>query len=498
MEHYVLINQLSPISGDEPVTINGDQVVCEVKLATTELGSGSSGKDAETVPEEEAKEDEAAKSDEPMEEEGGAVADEGVSGDAKGDQVMSDKPGIAEEKTEEDKLPKEAEDGDGPSGVDKEVTKNVDSNQSEEPMETCEDEVESEKKVGDRTDKTGLTPEKIDLAACKTPAKKTDEGGVSEEREGKSMPAMTMRFVDETVNTSKDDTSLNESIDDKEGDKSSPNTKKSTEEVDKAMESTETEKATEGDAFDEMLKSATPEKKTGDDKADEKGSKESNVGEGGEKPTTGLKLASFSTMAQKSPGADGEEGGSQCRPSRDCCAQCKAKIGKVTEAIVWETMMFCNESCLERYQACMSNCASCKKEVVAASLGKYCVRFGSDIKQFCSNICLEDYKKGLKVCSYCQKDISGGEGFLAPIGDKGQFKDFCDGGCLKKYEHIFLGKAPEPETLPCNVCKEVRKVERQVVLKNEIIKMCLEDKCFNAYKFTSSIKTQVVDIDILF
>ena len=160
--------------------------------------------------------------------------------------------------------------------------------------------------------------------------------------------------------------------------------------------------------------------------------------------------------------------------------------------------MFCNETRLERYQACMSSCASCKKEVVAASLGKYCVRFGSDIKQFCSNICLEDYKKGLKVCSYCQKDISGGEGFLAPIGDKGQFKDFCDGGCLNKYEHIFLGKAPEPETLPCNVCKEVRKVEREVVLKNEIIKMCLEDKCFNAYKFASSIKTQVVDNDFLF
>ena len=160
----------------------------------------------------------------------------------------------------------------------------------------------------------------------------------------------------------------------------------------------------------------------------------------------------------------------------------------------------------------MSSCSSCKKEVVAASLGKYCVRFGSDIKQFCSNICLEDYKKGLKVCSYCQKDISGGEGFLAPIGDKGQFKDFCDGGCLKKYEHIYLGKTPDPETLPCNVCKEVkyckplsgvatiidsvhpkvRKVEREVVRSNEeMVKLC-GDACFNAFKFVSSVDTQVI------
>lgn len=61
--------------------------------------------------------------------------------------------------------------------------------------------------------------------------------------------------------------------------------------------------------------------------------------------------------------------------------------------------------------------------MLRASLGKYCVRFGYDMKQFCSAHCLEDFKKGLKVCSYCQKDISrGAEGFLAPVGDKGQFK----------------------------------------------------------------------------
>lgn len=70
-----------------------------------------------------------------------------------------------------------------------------------------------------------------------------------------------------------------------------------------------------------------------------------------------------------------------------------------------------------------SHCANCKEEVLMSSLGKYCVRFGHDIRQFCCSNCLEEFKKGLKVCSYCQKDISGGqEGFLAPVGDKGQFK----------------------------------------------------------------------------
>ena len=88
----------------------------------------------------------------------------------------------------------------------------------------------------------------------------------------------------------------------------------------------------------------------------------------------------------------------------------------------------------------MSHCSSCKKDVQTTSLGKYCVRFGSDIKQFCSIVCLDDYMNGLKVCSYCQKDISGGEGFLAPIGEKGQFKDFCEPSCLQNYEHMHLGR----------------------------------------------------------
>lgn len=70
-----------------------------------------------------------------------------------------------------------------------------------------------------------------------------------------------------------------------------------------------------------------------------------------------------------------------------------------------------------------SYCANCKGNVQPASLGKYCVRFGYEVKQFCCSSCLEEFKKGLKVCSFCQKDMSAGaEGFLAPVGEKGTFK----------------------------------------------------------------------------
>ena len=97
-------------------------------------------------------------------------------------------------------------------------------------------------------------------------------------------------------------------------------------------------------------------------------------------------------------------------------------------------------------------------------LGKYCVRFGSNIKQFCSNKCLEDHKKGLKVCCYCQKDISAGDGFLAPIGNKGQFKDFCAQVCLKKYENKQFGKPIEKEVMNCAVCSNEKTVEAELIL----------------------------------
>ncbi len=114
---------------------------------------------------------------------------------------------------------------------------------------------------------------------------------------------------------------------------------------------------------------------------------------------------------------------------------------------------------LAEYQSKMSNCVSCQKAVANPSLGKYCVRFGSNIKQFCSNACLEDTKKSLKVCFYCQRDIISGDGFLAPIGDKGQFKDFCFKECLQKYEEAHCGKPVEKETSACAVCSEEKTVE---------------------------------------
>ena len=135
-----------------------------------------------------------------------------------------------------------------------------------------------------------------------------------------------------------------------------------------------------------------------------------------------LKLASFAGMSVDKSKASDPNANVQ-NPSKHNkvtgCAQC-FKIGPtLQEVLVWETMRFCNEICLGittcsddvtalkiakvflmfpgEYQNTMANCSTCKKTVQDSLLGKYCVRFGADIKQFCSNVCLDEHKKGLKV-----------------------------------------------------------------------------------------------------
>ena len=140
------------------------------------------------------------------------------------------------------------------------------------------------------------------------------------------------------------------------------------------------------------------------------------------------------------------------------CASCLLIIENGDErSLSWETMEFCNEECLGKFQTKYgSYCRNCNGSVQAVSLGKYCVRFGYDVRQFCCSVCLEEFKKGLKVCTYCQKDISAGtEGFLAPVGDKGQFKDFCTQDCMEKYSKMSSTEPPIVEKKACSVCQEV-------------------------------------------
>ncbi|XP_071560757.1 zinc finger MYM-type protein 4 isoform X2 [Temnothorax nylanderi] len=175
------------------------------------------------------------------------------------------------------------------------------------------------------------------------------------------------------------------------------------------------------------------------------------------------------------------------------CASCLSVIEANDERnLSWETMEFCNEECLGKFQRKYGSfCKNCSGTVQAVSLGKYCVRFGCDVRQFCCSSCLEEFKKGLKVCSYCQKDISfSTDGFLAPVGEKGQFKDFCTQDCMEKYSKLNSTVPPATEKKPCSVCQEEKLVHCEVQIYNSTPVAICSEPCFAAFKFVKQVKPE--------
>ncbi|XP_065367183.1 zinc finger MYM-type protein 4 isoform X2 [Calliphora vicina] len=169
------------------------------------------------------------------------------------------------------------------------------------------------------------------------------------------------------------------------------------------------------------------------------------------------------------------------------CADCFSEITLGDKNLIWETMDFCNEICLGKYQRTIgANCQTCHGDVPHPALGKYCVRFGFDVRQFCCAACLNEFKKGLKTCSCCQKDISSGnEGFLAPVGDKEQFKDFCSQSCMRRYDNIANPKKNMRNDI-CAVCNNDKPVRVEIILEDKEHNFC-SNPCFSAFKFVSNI-----------
>lgn len=172
-----------------------------------------------------------------------------------------------------------------------------------------------------------------------------------------------------------------------------------------------------------------------------------------------------------------------------CCQQCSNLLKNDDRNLTWETMDFCSDVCLGRYQNQIGyRCANCKSIVTNTSLGKYCVRFGYDIRQFCNSSCLEEFKKGLKICCYCQKDISAGhQGFLAPVGDKGQFKDFCSQACMAKFDQMSKNPVPPPVMAKCAVCSLEKSTNIEVEINEHVQQRLCSDPCFAAFKFVNNI-----------
>jgi len=410
--------------------------------------------------------------------------------------------------TDTSKATDESKNGDKPEEMDTEDTesseKDKDASKNDEKMkETVKEDDENAEKVKDSEDKDSKEESEEKEASPKKPLLMmkpfSDESQIDDDDEKEGSDQEKEDEEDKGEGSDKEDgeekmdTSESASKpEDKEKESGDENSEKN--EDKKAETSTPTDDTKEESVKNdgESTTKSDDDSKT-DEKKDEKDDAFSSMLNETKKPK--LKLASFGDLSKNgtSEAESSSEPSSDSPTTEGCCSHCNGSVPSLHSALVWETMQFCNEHCLGEYQSGMSSCSSCKKEVHPSSLGKYCVRFGSDIKQFCSNVCLEDYKKGLKVCSYCQKDISGGEGFLAPIGDKGQFKDFCEQSCLNKYEEMHLGKKPEKETLPCFVCKEEKLVEQEVLRVESVVKLCSQP-CFSAFKFVNGVSTHTCDL----
>lgn len=205
-----------------------------------------------------------------------------------------------------------------------------------------------------------------------------------------------------------------------------------------------------------------------------------------EDPTSVVSPAKFDTKIIARTEAEADA----ARVDRDAsflrhCSQCNLLIAVNEKNLQWETMDFCNETCLGQYQHTIgAACTTCQGPVQMTSLGKYCVRFGYEIRQFCRSACLDQFKKGLKVCSFCQKDISKDEnGFLASIG--GQFKDFCRASCMKKYDEMCNPKK-KIATGICAVCMNVDQVRVEVTVNDQYHSFC-SNPCFSAFQFVNNI-----------
>ncbi|XP_064489301.1 zinc finger MYM-type protein 4-like [Ornithodoros turicata] len=177
------------------------------------------------------------------------------------------------------------------------------------------------------------------------------------------------------------------------------------------------------------------------------------------------------------------------------CAHCSHKLGaEDNKFLIWETMEYCGEECLSKYQTTSgSHCSHCNAVVPQTSLGKYCVRFGSDIRQFCSGKCLEEFKRGLKVCCLCQKDLSSQtEGFLAPVGEKGHFKDFCSQQCLERYEKINAASSGAAPIKKCSACNKDAPVKYEVQFKEETHPLCCE-LCVASFRYRHGLHSNVCE-----
>ena len=176
------------------------------------------------------------------------------------------------------------------------------------------------------------------------------------------------------------------------------------------------------------------------------------------------------------------------------CTQCCEVVLFSNKSVQWETFDFCDAKCLGLYQNLIgATCTSCNNAVTLPCIGKFCVRFGFDLKQFCCSGCLDVYKKALKQCALCLLDLSLEQDILlAQCGEKNVYKDFCNQTCLKRYEEIINPKR-KPTSHICAVCNNKKPARIEVQVDGGAYRLC-SNPCFSAFKFVNNVVPDQCDM----
>jgi hypothetical protein len=152
------------------------------------------------------------------------------------------------------------------------------------------------------------------------------------------------------------------------------------------------------------------------------------------------------------------------------CAQCFGIVNFSAKSMQWETYDFCDEKCLGQYQSLIgATCAQCNQVVSLASIGKLCVRFGTDVRQFCKSDCLNEFKRGHLPCALCSRNLKTDESdeiITAKRGNK-----FCDEQCAKRYDEVINPRKRQAPYL-CSVCNNKKTPKVQVLLDGNVHRFC--------------------------
>ncbi|XP_050738796.1 zinc finger MYM-type protein 4-like isoform X3 [Eriocheir sinensis] len=167
------------------------------------------------------------------------------------------------------------------------------------------------------------------------------------------------------------------------------------------------------------------------------------------------------------------------------CGMCGSDLANLTRdgQYSWETREFCSKNCLTTHMTEVAGkCHTCRQTVRSVFIGKYCVRFGSDIHQFCSNTCLEHYKTKIKVCCYCQKNLDKVDKVTSVSN-----KEYCSTKCLKRAQRRDIGQQNYSDHLACTVCQNSNLNRYEFVSNQESFQLC-SDPCLNVYKYANKVK----------